>query len=256
MTEITASSPRRARPLSTVLLVVRRELGQYFRTWSGYIFIALLLLVTGLLYNLDAVGSSPRYSADVLAKFFYDTSGVTMFLSLLLSMRVIAEERQTGSYPLIASSPLTDGQIVIAKFISAYLMVVIYLLTTVFMPALVFVNGKVSIGHIVGGYVGLLCIGAAATAIGVWGSALVRSQLFALIYSAIVLGILLILWLAARLLDGPAADLLSHMALHHKHFRPFMDGSVGLSHIIYYLSVTALFLTLARNILEGRRWRS
>jgi ABC-2 type transport system permease protein len=237
-------------------LVIRRELGHYFRTWSGYVFVAVLLVITGLLYNAYAVGSTAKYSADVLSGFFYLASGTTMAAGLFLSMRVIAEEHQTGTLPLLTSSPLTDGQLVWAKFVSAYLMVVLYVLCTSFMPALVFVNGSVSLGHIFAGYVGLLCIGAASTAIGVFGSAFARTQLFAIVLSAVILTALLVLWLLAKQVEGPLGDVVAYLALHDKHFRPFMDGTIATSHIIYYLSVTAFFLVLARNVLEGRRWRS
>lgn len=242
--------------MNGIVLVVRRELAQYFRTWSGYVFVAMLLALTGLLYNAFAVGQSAKYSADVLSDYFYLASGTTMAAALFLSMRTLAEERQTGSYPLLASSPLTDGQIVVAKFFSAYLVVSLYILSTLYMPALVFVNGSVSLGHIFAGYVGLFAIGAAATGIGVFGSAAARTQLFAIIISAVILVVLLAVWLAASLADGTMGDVLSHLALHNKHFRPFMEGKIALSHLVYYVSITVLFLTLARNILEARRWRS
>ncbi|MEL6188335.1 MAG: hypothetical protein AAFU79_27240, partial [Myxococcota bacterium] len=225
-------------------------------TWSGYGFVALLLALTGLLYNAFAVGKSAKYSADVLSDYLYLASGTTMAAALFLSMRTLAEERQTGSYPLLASSPLTDGQVVVAKFFSAYAVVGLYILSTLYMPALVFVNGSVSLGHIFAGYVGLFAVGAAATGIGVFGSAVARSQLFAIIISAVILVVLLAVWLAASLADGAIGDVLGYLALHNKHFRPFMEGRIGLSHLVYYFSITLVFLTLARNVLEARRWRS
>lgn len=242
--------------LGVIALVIQRELGQYFRTWSGYLFIAILLAITSLLYNAFAVGSSAKYSADVLSDFFWLASGTTMAAGLFLSMRSIAEEHQTGSLPILVSSPLQDAHIVLAKFVAAYVMVLIYIAATLFMPALVFVNGSVTLGHIFAGYVGLAFIGAAATAIGVFGSAVVRTQLFAIILSTVILAMLIILWLVARLADGPVSDVISYMALHHKHFRPFMEGSIAISHLMFYASVTLIFLALARNALEAKRFRS
>ncbi|MBX2812783.1 MAG: ABC transporter permease [Myxococcales bacterium] len=239
-----------------VQLIVHRELSQYFKTWSGYIFISILLLLTGLLYNAFAVGTSAKYSADVLSDFFFLASGTTMVCGLLLSMRVIAEENQAGSMPILTSAPITDGYIIIAKFLSAYIMTSIYIISTIFMPILIFWHGSVNLGHIFGGYVGLLFLGAASTAIGVLGSAAARSQLFAIVISSITLVFMLTLWLVARLVDGPFGDMIQYMALHHKHFRPFMDGTIKISSIIFYLSVILIFLTMARNLLEGQRWRS
>ncbi len=241
---------------SLVFLVVRRELNQSFRTWSGYVFIGVLLAITSLLYNGYAVGSVAKFSADVLSDFFYLASGTTMAAALFLSMRSIAEERQTGTYPMLASSPLSETEVVAAKFLSAMLMVTIYVLCTGFMPALVFIHGSVSLGHIASGYLGLLALGAAATGIGVFGSALAKSQLFAIILSAVILVGLLVLWLIARLVQGPLGDVIAYLSLHDKHFRPFMDGSVSIANLVYYVSVALFFLTLARNVLEGRRFRS
>ena len=239
-----------------VLLIVNRELGQYFRTLSGYVFIAVLLAITGLLFNSYAIGTMSKYSADVLFDFFEFASGTTMIAGLVLSMRVIAEEYQTGSFPLLASAPITEAQIVWAKFLSAYSVVIIYITSTIYMPILIFVNGQISLGHIFAGYVGLLALGAASTAIGVFGSAVMRSQLFAFVVSGITLSFMLILWLVARLVDGPLSKGIAYLSLHHKHFYPFKDGTIGISHLFFYISVVIVFLTFARNVLEARRWRS
>lgn len=242
--------------LSIVFLVVGRELGRFFRTWLGYVVMAMLLTITGLLYNAFSVGSTAKYSADVLGSFFEVASGTTMIAALFLSMRSIAEETQTGTYALLASSPLTEGQIVLAKWLAAYAMLVIYLACTLYMPLLVFVNGSVTLGHIAAGYLGLLALGAASTAIGIFGSAVARSQLLAIIVSSVTLVVLLILWLLARQVDGPLGEVVSWMALWHKHFRPFMDGTLATPHLVFYISVTVFFSVLARNVLERRRWRS
>lgn len=242
--------------ISGMALIVRREMRQYFTTWSGYVVASMMLLLSGLFYNVFAVGSSPRFSNDVLSDFFYFTSGTAMTAGLLFSMRLIAEERQTGTFPLLASSPLTDGQIIMAKFLSAVALLVVYLVLTVPMPLLVFINGKIALSHIMGGYLGLLLIGSAAVAIGLFGSALVDSQLVAVIISGVTLVVLLLLWLTSRVVDGWLGDLVSYITLHDKHFRPFMDGTVSTANIVYYLSVIGFFLMLSRNALEARRWRA
>ncbi len=250
------SSANKPSALSGIALIVRREMSQYFGTWSGYIIAAAMLALSGLLYNVFAVGSAPRYSNDVLSDFFYYASGTTMTAGLLFSMRLIAEERQTGTFPLLASSQLSDGQVVFAKYLSALALIFIYLVLTTPLAGLVFINGKVAFAHIMGGYLGLMLIGSAAVAIGLYGSALVDSQLVALIISAVTLVVLLLLWITSRVVDGWLGDVISYLSLHDKHFRPFMDGTVSTANIIFYLSLTAFFLMLSRNALEARRWRA
>lgn len=237
-------------------LIVRRELGVYFRSRSGYVIGSLVLLVTGLLFNVDAVGSGSKYSADVLADFFKDASGVMMFGAAFLSMRLIAEERQAGTLPLLLNSSLTEGEIILAKFLSAWIFLVVMISLSVYMPMLIFLRGKVSLGHIGAGYLGLYLLGAAVTAIGTFGSAVARSQVVAVIIGGAITVVFLLVWMLARVVDGDLGVVVGQMALWDKHFTPFMRGTVAVADVVYYLSITALFLMLARNSLESRRWSS
>ncbi len=250
-------SPARTKPNAArlMMLVVRRELGQYLTTWSGYVILAALLLFLGLLYNIDAVGSTPKYSSDVLSRFFYDCSGCAVATGVLLAMRLIAEERQNGTLPLLTTSSLREGQIVAAKYVSAMVMIGLFTAISVYMPLLVFYNGAVSFGHIFAGYVGVLCIGSAGVAIGMFGSALVRSQLVAAIISLVITVVMLVLWTLARVVDGALGDIIGYLTLHDKHFNPFMEGTITLANLVYYGSVSLVFLVAARNVLESRRWR-
>jgi ABC-2 type transport system permease protein len=250
-----SNAQRKPSAAGLMALLVRREIGHYLGTWSGYIILAGLLLISGLCYNVFAVGSTPKYSADVLSDFFFWSSGATIATGLFLAMRLIAEERQTGTLPLLTTSSLSEGQIIFAKYVSAMVMVAIYLALTLFMPLLVFYNGAISLGHIFAGYVGLLCIGSAGVAIGMFGSALVRSQLLALIISAVITVVLLLMWMSARVVEGTLGDIVGQLSLHDKQFRPFMDGTVTLPNLIYYASLSIVFLFASRNVLESRRWR-
>ncbi len=99
-------------------------------------------------------------------------------------MRLLAEERQTGTLVLLTSSPIQDWEIVLGKFLSAFIfLALITLACTVYMPLLIFVNGKISVGHLAAGYLGLLLLGSATLAIGTFGSAIARTQVLAAIFS-------------------------------------------------------------------------
>ena len=178
--------------MRTVLLIARRELAGYLRTMSGYIIIAALLFLTGLLFNAFAMGGGMRRSSEVISNFFYFSSGTTMTVAVLLSMRLLAEERQTGTLALLYSSPVRDWQIVFGKFLSAFAFLALFVAATAFMPLLVLVNGKISFGHLAAGYLGLLLLGAACLAIGTFGSALAKSQVVAAIGSACMVVALLV----------------------------------------------------------------
>lgn len=241
--------------MSPTLLITQRELGTYLRSMTGYVIAALLLLVDGLLFNVLAIGGDDKLSAAVLGTFFYCTSGVTMIASVFISMRLLAEERQTGTLVLLTSSPIRDGQIVLGKFLSAFLFLIMVQSLTIFMPLLILVNGKISLGQLAAGYFGLLLLGAAATAIGTLGSALARTQVLAAIFSGCMITAMLVCWLLVKVTERPFNDIFASLAIHGKHFQPFQQGAIHLRDVVYYVMVTVVALFTSVQVMEMRRWR-
>jgi ABC-2 type transport system permease protein len=240
--------------MSAVLLIARRELYAYLRSPLGFSIVAVALLLQGLLFHLMAL-TQPKLSAEVLQEFFNLFSAVIMIASITLSMRLLAEERQTGTITLLNTAPVRDVEIVLGKFLSAFLMLLLIAALSLYMPVLVLVNGKVSWGHVAVGYFGVLLLGAAATSIGLFASALARSQVIAAILGAAMLVVLLVQWLVARAVDPPLNEFLAALALHHNNYRPFMQGILELRGVVFYLVVTYFFLLAATKTLEARRWR-
>jgi ABC-2 type transport system permease protein len=240
--------------VSKALLIARREMGAYARSPLGAVIVAGALLIDGILFYYWGL-SQKMLSAEVLSEFFYAASGITMAASLILSMRLIAEERQTHTFTLLNTAPIHDWEIVLGKYLSALGMVAILTLLTLYMPALIFVNGKVSFGHIAVGYLGLLLVGSATIAMGLFASALTKSQVVAAIVGAAILAALILLWMLASAVEPPLNEFLSAMAFHHQNFMPFQKGILELKGAAYYLVVTYFFLLSATKILEARRWR-
>jgi len=241
--------------MTATWLIARRELGAYLRTMTGYIIVAAVLLVDGVLFNAMALGGSDKRSAEVLRQFFFFSSGTTMIASVFLSMRLMAEERQTGTLVLLTSSPVRDREIVLGKFLSGFIFLALMTLATAFMPAMILVNGKVSLGHLCAGYLGLLLLGSATLAIGTFGSALARSQVLAAIISGSLVVTILILWLVAAITERPLNDVFMALALYQRHQPPFQVGVVHVRDVVYYLAVTYFALFAATRVLEARRWR-
>ena len=241
--------------MTKVALIARRELAAYLRTWSGWVIIAVVLAVLGLAFNAYALGAGARRSSEVLSAFFYLAFGFTLVASVLLSMRLLAEERQQGTLTLLYSSPVTDGQIVLGKWVGALGFLALLLLLSVHLPLLVLVRGKVSFGHVAAGYLGLLLVGAAALALGTLGSALARTQVMAALVTAALVVALLLCWLLARMTDPPLSKVFSAAALYNQHFPGFQSGVVHLRDVVYYGLVTYVSLFAAARVLEARRWR-
>jgi len=241
--------------MSAALLIARRELGSYLRTWSGYLVVAGCLALNALMFHAFAMGSGSKRSAEVISDFFYYSSGMTMTAAILLSMRLLAEERQSGTLALLYSSPLRDHEIVLGKYLSGMAFLAIYILSTVYLPLMVIVNGKISVGHLAAGYLGLMLIGSAAMAIGTFGSALTKSQVVAAVTSAVLLVTMLVAWLLAHVTERPLSTIFPAMALHGMHFSPFQKGVIHVRDIVYYGLVTYVALFASTRVLEARRWK-
>jgi ABC-2 type transport system permease protein len=240
--------------MSRTLLIAKRELNAYLRSPLGSVIIAAALLIDGIYFYWKGL-TEKLLSAVVLQEFFYGASGPTMIAGIALSMRLLAEERQTGTITLLNTSPIKDREIVIGKFLSAFGLLALLTLLTIYMPILIFVNGKVSAGHIAVGYLGLLLLGASTVAVGLFASSLTRSQVVAAILGAVIMAAFVMLWVVAKATDPPLNKFLNALALHHENFRTFMVGTLELERVVYYVAVTYFFLLAATKVLEARRWR-
>jgi ABC-2 type transport system permease protein len=171
------------------LLVARRELSAYLKSPLGYVVAAAALLIDGIYFQVAALGSGARLSAEVLLKFLDGTAFITMVAALILSMRLIAGERESGTLILLKTAPVRDGEIIVGKFLAALALVTLMTAITIYMPLLIFVNGKVSVGHILVGYSGVLLLGAASLAIGLFASTLTTVPVGAMAATVVLAGV-------------------------------------------------------------------
>lgn len=236
-------------------IIYRRELGTYLRSPYGWVIAALLLLIFGLVFQGFAM-SGEMLSAYVLERYFYVASGIPLFAGVLLSFRLLSEERQNHSMVLLNTSPIRDSEIVIGKFFAALTFLAVLLLLSVYMPILIKVNGKVTTAQVVVGYVGMLLLGAATLAIGLFASALTRQQLIAAVAAAAMVVVLCFIHLLGGKVDPPFKDVLEQIDLWWIHYQyGFMKGILNLKDVIYYLATTYLFLLLSIKTLEAKRWQ-
>jgi ABC-2 type transport system permease protein len=241
--------------MTNILLIARRELGAFFRSWTGYIIIAAVLFVEGLFFHGFALGGADKRSGEVLSNFFFFMSGGVMIASPLIAMRLLAEERQTGTINLLYSSPVRDVEIVVGKYLSALVFLSVMTLLTLHMPLLIFIHGKVSWAHILTGYFGLLLLGSASVAICTFGSALSKSQVMAAIVSACLMVAMVTCWWVGRVTERPLSEIFTQLALWGVHFPPFQAGVAHLRDVAYFLAITYVFLFGAVRVIEARRWR-
>lgn len=237
------------------LFIARRDLAAYFNTYTGWAILSLMLAVTGLLFNGVVLTDTAQLSHEVLEGFFEYCGGVVMITGLLITMRALAEEHLTGTDVLLHTSTASSGQIVAGKYLAAMAMLTVFLVSTLYLPGLIFVNGKVSLSHVAVGYLGMAALGSTAVSIGIAGSSLFRSQVAAGVFSGFILVSLIVMWMLADVVDAPLADVFAYGALWNKHFTEFQTGRLPSQALVYYGSMSFVFLTVATRILEGRRWQ-
>lgn len=241
--------------MAATSIIYRRELGAYLRSPFAWVIAALFLLVTGIFFRAWVLPGE-RLSALVLEQHFMFASLTTIGAALLLSFRLIAEERTSHSMVLLNTSPVRDSQIIVGKFLASMTFLIILLALTIYMPLLIKVRGKITFAQIMVGYTGLLLVGASALSIGLFASALVKNQFLAAVIALVILIVMGNLFQFAKTLDGSVRLVLQELDLWWTHFSGgFMRGVLNLKDIIYYLAVVYFFLLLGVKTLEAKRWQ-
>lgn len=242
--------------MASVSVIFRREFADYARSVLGYVVAAAVLLLAGLLFYAQALGpeAGERLSGEVLAQFFYTMSGLVAIAAVVLSIRLIAEERQAGTLVLLSTSPIREWEIVLGKFLAAFAFLGTITMVSFYLPLLVLVNGKVSVGQVLIGYLGLFLISSACLAIGVFATSLTRHQLVAAVIGSALTGTMFLFWQLSLVLDPPLSRVFAGLAIHARHFQGFQVGILHLRDVVYYVAVTYFFLLLATKTMEVKRW--
>ena len=236
-------------------IIYRRELGGYLRSPLSWVIAAVLLLAQGIFFQAWALRGE-QLSALVLERFFFISSFAIGVAAIVLSFRLIAEERQNHSMVLLNTSPVRDYEIIFGKFLAALTFLSIMLVLSLYMPILIKVNGKISWAQIFVGYFGLFLFGAVGLAIGIFASSLTRHQFIALVIGAFVLIVLGNIFQLAGKLDPPVRTVLEQSDLWWQRFQgSFMRGILNLKDVIFYVGMTYFFLLLAVKTLEAKRWQ-
>jgi ABC-2 type transport system permease protein len=240
--------------MNTILVIARRELTGYLLSPLGYIIMAALLLLDGLAFNGIAM-QGQKTSYEVLQMFFFYSCGFVAAAGVLFAMRLFAEERQAGTLVLLTTSPATELELVLGKFLGGFGFLSLFIALTFYMPLLVLVNGKVTWGHVLVGYLGLFLLGAAVTAIGTFASTIAKTQILSAVIAGVIVVALFVCWMVAQKVDGVLGDAIGYLDLFDKHYRSFTRGILKLSSVTYLLSLTYVGLMGAVLVLTSRRWR-
>src|SRR5262249_39063571 len=183
-------------------------------------------------------------------------SGIPLVGGVLLSFRLLSEERQNHSMVLLNTSPVRDSQIVLGKFFAALTFLAVVLVLSVYMPILIKVNGKITAAQVVVGYFGMLWVGGGGGGFGLSARAMTGQRLMAGVVAAAMVVVMCFIPLLGRKVDPPFKDVLEQIDLWWVHYQyGFMKGVLNLKDVVYYVATTYLFLLLSIKTLEAKRWQ-
>jgi ABC-2 type transport system permease protein len=239
--------------------IFQREVGAYFLSPMAWIVIFLFLLINGIMFRAFChfFADEPRQITRIVESVFGFSLFWVLPLSPILTMRLFAEEKRTGSMELLMTAPVTETQVVLGKFFAAQKFYFLVWLSLLPLFIILEVLGSVDWGPILSTYFGLFFLGMLTNALGVFASALTRNQLVAAILSLSGNLILFFMTLAAALFpEDPALKRFFHYISFTEHFdTEYFRGIIDLRYMFFYLSFAALFLFFTVRVVEARKWR-
>lgn len=238
--------------MKTTMAVARREFSTFFNSPVAYIVLGGFLLVAGWMYfsTLFLAGQAS------MRGFFSLTPFLFVLLAPAITMRLIAEERKSGTLELLLTFPVNDWEVVLGKFLAALAMMSVGLLFTLpyaLSVSLLVVPGvSFDWGPVVGGYVGLLLMAASFIALGLWASSLTRNQIVGFILGLLACFVFWAVDKFAVLLPQGAAAVLQYLSVDY-HFDNISRGVIDTRDLLFYLSLTAVGLLLTTRSLAATR---
>jgi len=239
--------------------VFKRELFSLLNSLMAYITIGVFLLVSGLLLWFFPDTSILEYGYAELNGFFSLTPFLFMFLIPAITMRSFAEERREGTYILLASRPLTEWQIILGKYFACLTLVLFALIPTLLyyysIVQLGMPKGNIDGGAVAGSYIGLLLLGSAFAAIGIFASSVTKNQVIAF---AVAVFLSFIAYSGFDALSkifafGKLEDVFSWLSV-NEHFQSMSRGVLDTRDLVYFLTFILLFLGMTRLVIGGRKW--
>jgi ABC-2 type transport system permease protein len=253
--------------MTNILAIVRKEWRGYFASPVGYVVIGMYALVFGYFYTVylswflrqsmqgPQMGGGPMNVNQQMIRGVFDNSMVIfLFVVPLITMRAYAEEKRSGTIELLMTSPITDFQIVVGKFLGAMSLYGAMLGVTLIHIAVLFAYGNPEWKPILTGYLGLVLLGGCFVSVGLFFSSLTKNQIVAGMFTFVVL---LLLWVISWIgnFTSPTVERLTSYLSLTSHVDDFLRGVIDSQHIVYYLSFITFGLFLTAKAVDSERWR-
>ncbi len=236
--------------MSPALVISRREIRTYFNSAVAYIVVAAFTVLTGYLFFTQLFLEK---QADMRG-FFNIMPLMFMFVVPAITMRLLADEKSSGTLELLITMPVRDWEVVVGKFLAAMALLCTAIGLTMVFALTVRALGPLDRGPAIGGYLGLILMGGAYVSIGVMASSLTRNPIVSFILAFIISFGLYLLGRLTQFLPQAWQGLVAYLSI-DGHFENIGRGVIDSRDVIYYFSVIAVGLLVATLSLESRRWK-
>lgn len=233
--------------MNSIWAILRKESRAYFNSFTPYALAAFFAMVNGVFFLLGSLQDGS------LRNLFPTMSLILLFVLPFLTMRLFAEEEASGTMELLVTAPVRDWEIVVGKFLAALLVLAFMLGITLWFAFILFRFENPDPGPIFSGYLSQLLLGSVVISIGMLVSASTKSQLVA---GAVTFAVLLLLFLLEQFSNivTPLHDVFGEVTLGGRS-QDLWQGVIASKDLIFFLSMTAVMLTMATLVLQSRRWR-
>jgi ABC-2 type transport system permease protein len=254
--------------MSNVLAIAQKELKAYFASPIAYVIIGLFALVFGFFFYIGVAyfvqqsmqmmgmqgGPTQNVNEAVIRGLFLNASVILLFVLPMITMRTYSEEKRSGTIELLLTSPLTDWQIILGKFLGAMGLYATMLAVTFVHMGVLFALGNPEWKPVATSYLGLLLMGGTFIAIGLLISSFTKNQIIAVMgtFAVVLLG-----WIVnwASTLAGPTGrEVLDYLGITN-HLEDFTRGIIDTKHVVYYVSLITFSLFLTARSVDSERWR-
>jgi ABC-2 type transport system permease protein len=253
--------------MRNILAIAGKELRSYFASPIAYVIIGLFALIFGWFFYVPlsffnrqsmqmsmGMGGTLNINQMLIAPMLTNAGVVILFLMPMITMRTYSEEKRSGTIELLLTSPVTDTQIILGKFLGVLGLYGALLGITLIHTGILFIYGSPAWKPVLTGYLGLFLMGASFLSVGLLISSLTKNQIVAGIATfSVVLMLWVINWMGSFV--GPTTQaVLAHLSI-TDHLEDFARGVLDTKHLVYYLSFIAFGLFLTAKAVDSERWR-
>jgi ABC-2 type transport system permease protein len=254
--------------MRNIIAIANKELRSYFSSpiayivigfWAllyGYFFIAILQFFVRQSMQMSQFGGpqSMNVNQQLIRPLLQNVTILDLFLLPMVTMRTYAEEKRSGTIELLLTSPVSDFEIIMGKFLGAMALYTVMLAVTLLHIGLLFIYGHPEWKPIVTAYIGLWLLGGCFISLGLLISSMTKNQIVAgMVTFAIFLMFWVITWIGS--FSGPTVDKLTQYLSIIDHLDDFNKGVLDTSHLIYYVSFITFGLFLTAKSVDTERWR-